>query len=103
MEQDTVRFLSGVRDGKATGNPIALQVANKDETYKDLPPVNHPRPGHADLAGSMNRGLTDARDVVERASARETAVRVAAASIAAELPAARGGRPSRAGWSWPAG
>ncbi len=84
-EQDAVRFLSGVRDGAATGNPIALQVSNKDQTYKDLPPVHAPRPGHADLAGAMNRGLTDARDVVERSSARETAVRVAAGAAAAQF------------------
>ncbi|MDJ0976522.1 MAG: chorismate synthase [Planctomycetota bacterium] len=83
IEKDEVVFLSGVRDGKATGNPIALQVANRDDTYKDLPAVHEPRPGHADLPGALNRGLTDARDIVERASARETAVRVAAASIAA--------------------
>ena len=84
-ERDRVQFLAGVRDGRATGNPIALRVANKDETYKDLPPVHAPRPGHADLPGALNRGLTDVRDVVERASARETAVRVAAGAIAAQF------------------
>lgn len=85
IEKDQVTFLSGIRDGRATGNPIALQVANKDDTYAHLPPVTEPRPGHADLPGALNRGLTDARDIVERASARETAVRVAAASLAAEF------------------
>jgi chorismate synthase len=89
-ERDEVRFLAGVRDGRATGNPIALSVANRDETYRDLPPVVAPRPGHADLAGALNRGVVDARDVVERASARETAVRVAAGAVAAQFLAALG-------------
>ena len=83
-ERDEVEFTAGVRDGRATGNPIALHVRNRDQTYKDLPPVHAPRPGHADLAGAMNRGLTDARDIVERSSARETAARVAAGAIAAD-------------------
>lgn len=91
-ERDAVQFTAGVRDGRATGNPIAFQVANRDRTYQDLPPVHTPRPGHADLAGSLNRGLTDARDVVERASARETAVRVAAGAIAAQFLEALGVR-----------
>jgi len=82
-EHDVVSFLAGVREGRATGNPIALSVANLDPAYRDLPPVHAPRPGHADLAGALNRGLSDARDVVERASARETAVRVAAGAVAA--------------------
>ncbi|HVG93393.1 MAG TPA: chorismate synthase, partial [Planctomycetota bacterium] len=84
IEQDRARFDAGVRDGRATGNPIALVVENRDTTYASLPPVHAPRPGHADLAGAMNRGVRDARDVVERASARETAVRVAAGAVAAE-------------------
>ena len=89
-EKDVVEFSAGVRDGRATGNPIALHVRNRDQTYKDLPPVHAPRPGHADLAGAMNRGLTDARDIVERSSARETAARVAAGAIAAECLEALG-------------
>jgi chorismate synthase len=84
-EQDRVRFTAGVRDGHATGNPIAIEVANRDTTYRDLPPVTTPRPGHADLAGALNRGVFDARDVVERASARETAVRTAAGAVAAQF------------------
>jgi chorismate synthase len=91
-EHDTATFLAGVRDGCATGNPIALSVANRDAAYRDLPPVHAPRPGHADLAGALNRGLTDARDVVERASARETAVRVAAGAVAAAFLEALGVR-----------
>lgn len=82
-EADRVRFLAGVRDGVATGNPIAVEVENLDKTYVDRPPVVTPRPGHADLAGALNRGVADAREVVERASARETAARVAAGAVAA--------------------
>jgi chorismate synthase len=67
-----------------------MQVLNRDKTYEHLPPVKTPRPGHADLAGALDRGLTDARDVVERASARETAVRVAAGGLAAQFLRALG-------------
>ncbi len=89
-EQDAVTFLAGVRAGRATGNPIALSVANRDPAYRELPPVHAPRPGHADLAGALSRGSDDARDVIERASARETAVRVAAGAVAAQLLEALG-------------
>ena len=89
-EQDEVSWLSGVRDGLATGNPIALQIANRDQRYSELPPVHTPRPGHADLAGALNRGLTDVRDVMERASARETAVRVAGGAVAQQFLEALG-------------
>lgn len=82
-ERDEIEFLAGVRDGIATGNPIAISVANLDQTYRNLPAIRQPRPGHADLAGALNRGLSDARDVAERASARETAVRTAAGAVAA--------------------
>lgn len=84
-EVDRVRFSAGIRDGFATGNPIALHVDNLDTTYASLPPITAPRPGHADWPGALNRGLTDARDVVERASARETAVRTAAGAVAASF------------------
>lgn len=90
VEKDRVQWTAGVRDGRATGNPIALSVENVDRTYADLPPVHAPRPGHADLAGALNRGISDARDVVERASARETVVRVAAGAIAAQFLEALG-------------
>ncbi len=89
-EHDTVEFSAGVRDGQATGNPIALHIKNRDTTYAHLPPVHTPRPGHADLAGALNRGLDDARNIVERSSARETAARVAAGAIAAECLEALG-------------
>ncbi len=92
IEQDRVRFCAGVRGGRATGNPIAIEVDNRDTTYADLPPVHAPRPGHADLAGALNRGVVDARDVVERASARETAVRTAAGAVAAQFLEALGVR-----------
>ena len=91
-ERDVVRFTAGVRDGRLTGNPVAIVVENRDPAYRDLPPVHAPRPGHADLAGALNRGLTDARDVVERASARETAVRTAAGALAAQFLEALGMR-----------
>ena len=89
-EKDEVLFFAGVRDGRATGNPIALQILNRDTRYKDLPPVHAPRPGHADLPGAMNRGLVDARDIVERSSARETAARVAGGALAAQFLEALG-------------
>src|ERR1700760_43687 len=94
IETDTVEVRSGVRHGRTLGSPIALLVANRD--YKnwedrmnpwpveDFEPeeVHLPRPGHADLVGSQKYGFTDIRNVLERASARETAARVAAGSIA---------------------
>jgi chorismate synthase len=94
IETDTVEVRSGVRHGRTLGSPIALLVANRD--YKnwedrmnpwpveDFEPeeVHLPRPGHADLVGAQKYGFTDIRNVLERASARETAARVAAGSIA---------------------
>ncbi len=78
-------FLSGVRRGATIGSPIAIQVPNKDSRLDDLertPPVHRPRPGHADLAGSVKWLTTDCRETLERASARETAARVAAGALA---------------------
>lgn len=92
VEHDRVIFRAGVRAGCATGNPIALEIKNRDDKYKDLPAVHEPRPGHADLAGALNRGLVDARDVIERASARETAVRVACGALGAQFLDALGMR-----------
>ncbi|MEM1424689.1 MAG: chorismate synthase, partial [Planctomycetota bacterium] len=85
IETDTVEFLSGVRLGHAIGSPIAIRIANKDSRLDDLkktPPVHRPRPGHADLPGSVKWLTNDCREVLERASARETAARVAAGSLA---------------------
>jgi chorismate synthase len=102
IESDRAQVLSGVRQGLTTGAPIALMIANKDwvnwqqtmfttaemptdATGTRKPPVTRPRPGHADLAGSIKYDHADIRDVLERASARETAARVAAGSIARQL------------------
>ena len=82
IETDTVNILSGIRSGVTIGSPMAVQVANKDWRIDTAPEVNRPRPGHADLAGSLKWLTTDCRNTLERASARETAARVAAGAIA---------------------
>ncbi len=84
IETDRVQILSGVRLGQAIGSPITLLVPNKDARLDDLqktPPVHRPRPGHADLAGSLKWLTNDCRETLERASARETAARVAACCV----------------------
>ncbi len=85
IEHDEVLVLSGVRRGRTTGAPVVLQIANRDFRLDDAPEINRPRPGHADFAGSMKWLTTDCRDALERASARETAARVAAGALAACL------------------
>jgi chorismate synthase len=102
IESDHAEILSGVRQGETTGAPIALLVRNKDwvnwqqtmftepempadATGARKPPVTRPRPGHADLAGAIKYDHEDVRDVLERASARETAARVAAGTVARQL------------------
>ncbi|MFT7678353.1 MAG: chorismate synthase [Planctomycetota bacterium] len=85
IETDRVTILSGTKGGVTLGSPIAFQVSNKDAVIEKLPPPPNPRPGHADLAGCMKYGHQDARAVLERASARETATRVAAAGIARQV------------------
>jgi chorismate synthase len=92
IEQDRVEILAGVRSGRTIGSPLALRVANKDDTLDRLPPVTRPRPGHADLPGMLKYHTRDARDVLERASARETAARVAGGAVAARLLDALGVR-----------
>jgi chorismate synthase len=85
METDTIEVLSGVMQGRTMGGPVALRVANRDSRLDDAartPPVHQPRPGHADLAGSVKWLTTDCRATLERASARETAARVAAGALA---------------------
>ncbi len=85
IESDAVTFLAGVRRGHTTGAPIVMQIPNKDSRLDDLektPPVHRPRPGHADLAGSIKWLTTDCRETLERASARETAARTAAGALA---------------------
>jgi chorismate synthase len=82
LEQDVADVLAGLRRGRTIGSPVALQIANRDYRIDEAPEINRPRPGHADFAGSMKWLTTDCRDTLERASARETAARVAAGSLA---------------------
>lgn len=107
IEQDEVEILSGVRRGQTIGSPLTMLIRNRDwvnwqytmsaeaEPDPALPgarraPVTRPRPGHADLAGGLKYQRDDMRDVLERASARETAARVAAGAVARTLLAALG-------------
>lgn len=85
IETDTVEFLTGVRRLTTIGAPITMAVWNRDHRLDDAektPPLHRPRPGHADLAGSIKWLTTDCRETLERASARETASRVAAGALA---------------------
>ena len=95
FEQDEVALVGGVRHGRTLGSPVAISVGNSewqrsDRWHEEMSPapgqtkepLTQPRPGHADLAGMQKHGFTDARDVLERASARETAARVAAGTLA---------------------
>lgn len=95
IEQDRVELLGGLIAGKTTGAPVALRIENRDWANwrdrwdtGDLPKLTVPRPGHADYAGAVKYGLDDARSILERASARETAARVAVGSLAKQLHAA---------------
>jgi len=106
FEQDEVTIIGGVRHGRTLGSPVAIQVANSewdrdpDKWQREMSvraedgptqaPLTQVRPGHADLAGMQKYGLTDARDILERASARETAARVAAGTVAKALLAELG-------------
>ena len=84
LETDTIEIMTGVRRGKSIGAPITFVVRNRDSRLDDLertPPVHRPRPGHADLSGSIKWLTTDCRETLERASARETAARVAACCV----------------------
>ena len=96
IEHDTVEIISGIRDGKTIGSPISIFISNNDyKNWKekmsvDQLPKSHkkitlPRPGHADLAGIQKYGFDDIRNVIERSSARETAMRVALGSICKKL------------------
>src|SRR3954463_16160199 len=94
IERDTAHFISGVRHGKTIGSPISLRLENRDwKNWEEALPVavgdpakhkrvKSPRPGHADLAGALKYDLPEARYVLERASARESAARVAVGAIA---------------------
>ncbi|MBA3383521.1 MAG: chorismate synthase, partial [Actinobacteria bacterium] len=97
IEQDEVEVLAGLRHGRTLGTPLALVVRNRDHVNwewgmnpwppegepsgRGAKPVTLPRPGHADFAGALKYGLDDARDALERASARHTAVHVAAGAV----------------------
>ena len=98
FEQDEVTLLGGVRHGRTLGSPIAIEIGNSEWTKSDKwheemspapgktkTPLTQVRPGHADLVGMQKYGFDDARDVLERASARETAARVAAGAVAKQL------------------
>ena len=99
IEKDSVEVLSGVRHGRTLGSPVAFLIRNKDhENWKDVMSpepqpdsarerrrLKYPRPGHADLAGALKYGTDDLRNVLERASARETTARVAAGALAKAL------------------
>jgi len=83
IESDEAILLTGIFRGKTIGAPIAVMIENKDwQLKKDLPQINFPRPGHADLAGLLKYDETDIRAISERSSARETAARVALGAIA---------------------
>jgi len=104
IEQDEARFTGGLRGGETLGGPIAFEIANRDYGVweKVMGPVEvdveaagkrtltSPRPGHADLAGGLKYGRRDLRDILERASARESAARVAAGALCRQLLAALG-------------
>src|SRR5437764_6206992 len=100
FEQDELTILSGVRHGRTLGSPVAIEIANTEwpKWEKEVSPapgrtekpLTAPRPGHADLAGMQKYGFAEARDVLERASARETAARVAAGTLAKALLARLG-------------
>lgn len=85
IETDRIELVAGTRAGVTLGGPLAFRIPNKDATIERLPIPTNPRPGHADLAGCQKFGHRDPRAVLERASARETAARVAAAAIARQV------------------
>ncbi len=98
FEKDVVTVMGGVRHGRTLGSPVSIEIQNSEwfrsdkwhaemsiEPGRTAAPLTAPRPGHADLAGMQKYGFADARDVLERASARETAARVAAGSLAKML------------------
>src|SRR5256886_10705713 len=113
LEDDEVEVLAGFRHGRTLGTPLALVVRNRDHKNwawgmspwapegepegKGTKPVTLPRPGHADLAGAQKFGLQDVRDALERASARQTAVSVAAGAGGERPPPGARGAPRGAG------
>lgn len=98
FEQDVITLVGGVRHGRTLGSPVAIEIQNSewfrsDKWHEEMSPapgatrdpLTQPRPGHADLVGMQKYGFTDSRDILERASARETAARVAAGALAKNL------------------
>ncbi len=88
MESDTPECVGGVMEGRTTGAPLALRIVNSDHAQwrgVEVPPITVPRPGHSDLVGALKYGFDDARPALERASARETAMRVAVGSVCRQL------------------
>ncbi|MBI5241163.1 MAG: chorismate synthase [Elusimicrobia bacterium] len=85
LETDRVEVLAGLRRGRTLGSPLAVRIPNRDHGDGREAPLTVPRPGHADLAGARKYGFTDLRDVMERASARETAARTALGAAAKRL------------------
>jgi len=85
IEKDHVEIMAGVRHGRTLGSPVVLIIRNRDVRLEEAPPVTRPRPGHADLAGALKYLEPDMRNILERASARETAGRVAAGGLAKAL------------------
>ena len=81
IEADEAEIVSGVRHNETIGSPVTLMVKNRDFKINELPAVTKPRPGHADLAGVIKYDRQDARDILERSSARETAMRVAIGGV----------------------
>jgi chorismate synthase len=93
IEEDRARLAGGVMAGRTTGGPIALHIENRDWANwreRDIKPMTIPRPGHADLAGALKYGYRDLRLALERASARETAARVAVGAVCRRLLAELG-------------
>jgi chorismate synthase len=93
IEQDSVRFTGGLLGGRTIGAPLAMQLENRDWANwrdRDIPAMTIPRPGHADLTGAIKYGYRDLRLALERASARETAARVAVGAVCQRLLAAFG-------------
>ena len=97
IEKDSVKIYTGVRWGKTLGSPLGLMIRNKDwENWRDkmspdpmflnsADPITRPRPGHADLAGALKYSMHDIRNILERSSARETAMCVAVGAVAKRL------------------
>lgn len=97
IETDRVQVKAGIRHGRTLGSPVALEIVNRDfanweadrmaiwEAHDEVDPITLPRPGHADLAGMQKYATNDLRNILERASARETAARVAAGAVAKAL------------------